>query len=65
MAITKDRLRAKFEVYCPCCKNKDTVGFLGGNASKRFFCRDCCIEFVTSRHIVKFIVVDTNGTILK
>jgi transposase-like protein len=55
----------KFEMECPCCKRKDPIGFLGGNMSKRFFCRDCSLEFISKHQIIKFIVVDTNGVILK
>jgi len=65
MSAFKDRLRMKFEMECPCCKRKDPIGFLGGNMSKRFFCRDCSLEFISKHQIIKFIVVDTNGVILK
>jgi transposase-like protein len=65
MAATKDRLKVKFRMLCPDCNRKDTIGFLGGSASKRFFCKECCLEFVVKCHVIKFIIVDTNGVIIK
>jgi hypothetical protein len=57
--------RVRFEVLCPCCQKKPPVGFLGGGMNRRFFCRECCIEFIIKSQTIRFIIVDTKGNILK
>lgn len=48
---------------CPQCLRKEYVGFLGGSSSKKYFCRECCLEFVVRSGKVETYNITVNGTV--
>ena len=48
---------------CPLCRSVSYL--LKGNKHKRYFCRECCVEFVTNdkRQVTKVYFVENSGDI--
>ena len=55
--------KSHFNTRCPICDRKDTVGFLGGGSSKKYFCNECCKEFVVRNGSKETFTITASGTL--
>jgi transposase-like protein len=49
---------------CPCCNEKNSVGFLGGCSCKKYYCSSCGVEFTVKKgNVVETHRISANGTL--
>ena len=48
---------------CPDCSESESVGFLGGNSTRKYFCSNCCVEFSVKGKLIQIFEITSGGTI--
>jgi transposase-like protein len=61
----KKECACKVIIPCPECGLLDYVGFLGGGRCKRYFCSDCCAEFIIREAKTDIYYFDKDGVLEK